>query len=103
MPDVSIDDRIRKAQATVKALQASRDQINREVGIEETKLAQAYERLRELGVESPEKKSPKELQALADQLKIELAEKMLVVEEKLAQGEALMQRYSEIQRGKSNG
>ncbi|MDA4132824.1 MAG: hypothetical protein OK454_06845, partial [Thaumarchaeota archaeon] len=56
-----------------------------------------YAKLRELGIENPEKMTSKELQALADQKRAELAEKVDALNEQLAQGEQLIKRYAELQ------
>jgi len=92
-----IQERLRKAQALVKTLQASRDQINRDAGAEENKLREAYGKLKELGVDDPEGMSPKDMQALAESLQAELEGKLAALEQQLAQGEALMQKYNELQ------
>jgi capsule polysaccharide export protein KpsE/RkpR len=92
-------ERLKKAQALVKTLQTSRDQINREAGAEENKLRDAYGKLRELGIENPEGMTPKDMQALAETLRAELEEKLTALEQQLAQGEALMRQYNEVQGG----
>ena len=95
MPD--IQEQLRSAQARVKTLAGRRDQINREVGVEEQKLAQIFENLRQLGVDGPEGKSTEELQGLADQTQAELEEGLKRLAESLSQGEALLTEYDRLQ------
>lgn len=90
-------ERLTQLKARVSALQSGKDQINREAGIEQRKLDEAYEKLRELGVQNPETLSAKELQALADDAKIQLDEKLTALEEQLTQGETLMAKYQQLQ------
>ncbi len=90
-------DRLKQLKARVTTLQSSKDQINREQGIEQRKLDEAYEKLRELGVENPEAMSAKELQSLAETAKAQLDEKLTALGEQLTQGEALMAKYQQLQ------
>ena len=88
---------LRAAQARVKALQGARDEIIGQFKVQESKRDEAYAQLRALGREAPEKMSSKELQALADRKRAELAEKMDALVEQLAQGEELINKYRELQ------
>lgn len=88
---------LRAAQARVKALQGARDEIIGQFKVQESKRDEAYAQLRALGIEAPEKMSSKELQALADRKRAELAEKMDALVEQLAQGEELINKYRELQ------
>jgi len=97
MPEEDTQERLKKAQALVKSLQTSRDQINRDAAVEESKLKEAYVKLRELGVENPENMSPKDMQALADGLRAEVEQKLAALEAQLVDGEALMRKYNELQ------
>lgn len=90
-------ERLQQLKTRVNALQSSKDQINREAGIEQRKLDEAYEKLRELGVENPEAMSAKALQELADTAKTQLDEKLTVLEGQLTQGETLMAKYQQLQ------
>jgi hypothetical protein len=65
MPELSTSERLKQAQARVKALAASRDQIIGDIRVANQKLKQSYENLRELGVEAPEDLTLKQLSALA--------------------------------------
>lgn len=85
-------------QNRVKKLQGTRDEIIGTFKVQESKRDEAYAKLRELGIESPEKMSSKELQTLAEQKRTELAEKIAALNEQLAQGEKLIQQYQELQR-----
>jgi len=88
---------LKDIQARVKKLQSSRDEILGTFKVQESKRDEAYAKLKELGIETPEKMSSKELQALADQKRAELAEKITALNEQLAQGEKLIQQYQELQ------
>ena len=97
MAELSIQDRLRAAQAKVKALNSSREQIIGDARVEEQKLKQAYSNLKELGVENPENMTIKELRALEAEAKAQLEEKLAAVETQLLEGEKLMQKYNELQ------
>lgn len=88
---------LKEIQSRVKALQSTRDSIIGTFRVQENKRDEAYAKLRELGIENPEKLTSKELQALADQKRAELAEKVATLNEQLAQGEKLIQQYQELQ------
>jgi hypothetical protein len=90
-------DSLREIQTRVKKLQSTRDEIIGTFKVQESKRDEAYAKLRELGIENPEKLTSKELQALADQKRAELAEKVATLNEQLAQGEKLIQQYQELQ------
>ena len=84
---------LKDIQTKVKTLASKRDQIIRDQGIEERKLEEAYEKLRELGVENPETLSAQEIQDLAEKLQTEFTEKLAALETQVTQGEALMVKY----------
>jgi hypothetical protein len=90
-------DTLREVQARVKALQGTRDSIIGTFKVQESKRDEAYAKLREIGIENPEKLTSKELQALADLKRAELAEKIASINEQLTQGESLIKKYEEIQ------
>lgn len=96
MPDVT-QETLREVQGRVKALQGTRDEIVGAFKVQESKRDEAYAKLRELGIENPEKLTAKELQALADQKREELAEKVAALNEQLAQGESLIKKYKDLQ------
>jgi len=96
MPDVT-QETLKEVQARVKALQSTRDSIIGTFKVQESKRDEAYAKLREQGIENPEKLTSKELQALADEKRAELAEKVTALNEQLAQGEALVKKYQELQ------
>jgi hypothetical protein len=96
MKEVS-QESLKEIQARVKKLQGTRDEIIGTFKVQESKRDEAYGKLRELGIENPEKMSSKELQALADQKRGELAEKIATLNEQLAQGEKLIAQYQELQ------
>lgn len=88
---------LKQIQTRVKGLQSTRDEIIGTFKVQESKRDEAYDKLRELGIENPEKMTSKELQALADQKRTELAEKVSALNEQLAQGEQLIKKYQELQ------
>jgi hypothetical protein len=90
-------DNMKEMQGRVKKLQGTRDEIIGTFKVQESKRDEAYVKLRELGIENPEKMTSKELQALADQKRAELAEKIASLNEQLAQGEKLIEQYRELQ------
>lgn len=96
MADVT-QDTLKEIQTRVKKLQGTRDDILGTFRVQENKRDEAYAKLKELGIENPEKLTAKELQALADQKRAELAEKVAVLNEQLAQGEKLIVQYQELQ------
>lgn len=96
MPEVT-QESLKQLQTRVRSLQGTRDEIVGAFKVQESKRDEAYAKLRELGIENPEKMTSKELQALADQKRAELAEKVDALNEQLAQGEQLIKRYAELQ------
>lgn len=88
---------LKEIQSKVKELASKRDQIIRDQGIEERKLEEAYEKLRELGVEDPEKLTAQEIQDLATKLQKELEEKLAALETQVKAGEELMAKYQSLQ------
>lgn len=95
MPD--IQERLRAAQAKVKALNSSREQIIGDARVEEQKLKQAFNNLKDLGIENPEGMTIKELKALETTSKAELEDKLVAIETQLARGEELIKKYNELQ------
>lgn len=95
--ELSTVERLKAAQAKVKALAGDRDRVIREAGAQERKLEEAYEKLRELGIESPEKMTSKQLQTMAEQLREQLTEKLGTIETQIAKGEKLMAQYNAIE------
>ena len=90
-------DTLKQVQARVKTLQTSRDQIMRQQAVQEQKRDEAYKNLKQLGIDSPEEMSAKQLQKMADEKKSELAEKIRVLEEQLSHGESLVTKFHELQ------
>ena len=96
MPDVT-QETLREIQGRVKNLQGTRDEIVGAFKVQESKRDEAYAKLRELGIQNPENMSAKELQALADAKRAELADKVSALNEQLAQGEQLIKKYQDLQ------
>jgi hypothetical protein len=90
-------DTLKEIQARVKKLQGTRDEIIGTFKVQESKRDEAYAKLRELAIKNPESMTSKELQALADTKRAELAEKITALNEQLAQGEKLIEQYRELQ------
>ena len=88
---------LKELQARVKALQGTRDEVLGTFRVQQSKRDEAYAKLRELGVEDADKLTSKELQALADQKKAELAVKLEELKDQLAKGEQLITEYQELQ------
>ena len=97
MSEVSIQDRLRIAQAKVKALNSSREKIIGDARVEEQKLKQAYSNLKDSGIENPESMTVKELRTLEASSKAQLEEKLIAIEDQLSKGEELIQKYNELQ------
>jgi len=81
---------IHDLQARVKVLSTKRDGIIRQAGSEEQKLQEAYARLRELGVENPEKLSTDALEGLAGSLQTQLGVAVAELTAKVEEGERLL-------------
>jgi hypothetical protein len=96
MPEVT-QESLKQLQGRVRSLQGTRDEIIGAFRVQESKRDEAYAKLRELGIENPEKMTSKELQALADQKRAELAQKVTTLDEQLAQGEEQIRKYQELQ------
>lgn len=92
-------EKLKQTKARVTALQSGRDKINQQKGLEQGKLEEAYKKLRDLGIENPEAMTGKELQALAEDLEVQLNEQLATLETQLQQGESLMEQYRELQQG----
>ena len=99
MSEDNIQEQLRLAQAKVKVLAGKRDQIIRDAGVEEQKLQQVHDNLRQLGIESPESLSKEDLQRLVEVTKEKLAAEMRGLAEALSEGEALLQEYEKAQQG----
>lgn len=86
---------LREIQTKVKELAGQRDRIVREQAVEESRLTEAYEKLRELGITDPEKLSAQEIQDMAAKLQAELEQKLTALEKQVQEGEALMAKYQQ--------
>jgi ribonuclease HIII len=86
---------LREIQTKVKELAGQRDRIVREQAVEESRLAEAYDKLRELGITDPEKLSAQEIQDMATKLQAELDQKLNALETQVQEGEALMAKYQQ--------
>lgn len=95
MPD--IQEQLRTAQARVKALAGKRDQLNREVGVEEQKLKQVHDNLRALNVTNPESLSVEALKKLAEDTQSELEVNLSNLMTSLENGESLLRDYEQFQ------
>ena len=95
MPE--IQEQLRLAQGRVKTLAARRDQIIRDAGVEEQKLQQVYENLRQLGVKNPETLSEADLKSLAADTEKTLETSLQSLLDSLAKGEDLLKQYDQFQ------
>ena len=95
MPD--IQEQLRTAQARVKTLAGKRDQLNREVGVEEQKLKQVHDNLRALNISTPERLSVEELKKLAEDTQLELEKNLSSLLTSLENGESLLKDYEQFQ------
>jgi hypothetical protein len=95
LSELTTQERLKQAQARVRTLNSSRETIIGDARVEEQKLKQAYDNLRELGIKSPEDMAIKELRELEEALKVKLEEKLSAIETQLAKGEELIKKYNE--------
>jgi len=95
MPD--IQEQLRTAQARVKTLAGKRDQLNREVGVEEQKLKQVHDNLRALNISNPERLSVEELKKLTEDTQLELEKNLSSLMASLENGESLLKDYEQFQ------
>lgn len=87
---------LRDVQNRQKVLLGKKDQLIREAGIEEQKLSDALNKLREYGVADPEDMSADEMQAKATELEQSLATKLVEITEEISKGEALLREYDGV-------
>jgi uncharacterized coiled-coil DUF342 family protein len=87
-------DQLQSLKTRVKSLAANRDKLIRDAGAKESQLEQAYDKLRELGVQTPELLSTPDLQALAEKYEVELGEKVEQITVKVTEGEKLLADYN---------
>jgi uncharacterized membrane protein len=95
MPDIL--DQLKLAQGRVKTLATKRDQIIRDAGVEEQKLQQVYDNLRQLGIDKPESLSEANLKTLAETTEKTLEDNLKSLLESLSKGEALIGEYDKFQ------
>lgn len=88
---------LKLVQDQIKVFAVKRDQIIGEIGREEGQLENAQTKLRELGIENPEALSSEELETMAQQIQIQLSEKVSALEEQLKTGELLIAQYNALQ------
>ena len=93
----NIQEQLREAQVKVKGLAAKRDQIIRDAGIEEQKLQQVYDNLKQLGIDSPESLSKDDLEKLAEETRLKLLAEMNGLMDAITAGEGLIKDYEKIQ------
>ena len=87
---MTVDEQLRDLQRRVKLLATNRDTIIRDAGVQEQKLLEAYQKLRDLGIDSPENLSEVELQALAQKLQAELTTAIVELTNTVEEGERLL-------------
>ena len=94
---LDIQEQLRSAQARAKALSSRKDQILRDAGIEEQKLKQVYESLKQLGVPRPESLSEGELKELEEDSRKKLDASLEALLKALSEGESLLAEYDRLQ------
>jgi len=87
---------LRDVQSRQKILLGKKDQLIREAGIEEQKLAEAMLKLREYGVVNPEKLSAEEMKTKASELELSLVSKLVEITKEITKGEELLKEYEGI-------
>ena len=87
---------LKQVQEKIKIFSSKRDQIIGEIGREEGQLENACNKLKELGVENPEKLTKEELEALTTRVQKQLNEKVATLEEQLKTGEDLINKYQAL-------
>jgi predicted DsbA family dithiol-disulfide isomerase len=92
---MTTEEQMKDLQRRVKTLATNRDQIIREVGSQEQKLAEMYTQLEATGVEKPADLSDVDLQTLATTLEAQLATQLAEITGKLEEGEKLFAQYQE--------
>jgi hypothetical protein len=97
MSELTTQERLKQAQAKVRALMSSREKIVGDARVEEQKLKQAFANLKELGIESPEEMTIEELKALEVESKAKLEQLLETIEVQLVKGEDLMKQYNQLQ------
>jgi hypothetical protein len=97
MAELSTQERLKQVQTKVRTLNSTREKIVGDARVEEQKLKQAYSNLKELGIESPEGMTIKELRTLEQEFKSKLEDKLVAIEEQLETGESLINKYNELQ------
>jgi hypothetical protein len=97
MPEVrDFNAELKSIQASVKTLGAQRDRLNRDAGVEERRVQESIEKLKELGIEAPDKLSVAQLSKLRDAAQEELRVKIDLLKGKVEEGQALMAEYEAI-------
>ncbi|VVB50768.1 Uncharacterised protein [uncultured archaeon] len=94
MPE-QLEEQIVMIQNRVKKLAANRDQLIRDQCAAERKLEEAQEKLKELGI-NIEGLNSKLLQAQAEALEVQLAEKVAELTGKVEEGETLVAKYQQV-------
>jgi hypothetical protein len=87
---MTVEDQLKELQRRVKALAASRDSIIRDAGIQEQKLQEAYQKLRDLGITDPEKMTDEDLTQLSEALQSKLTAAIAELMELVEEGEKLL-------------
>lgn len=90
---MEIQDQIKQLQTRQRNLTVKREQLLRDAGVEERKLEESYEKLRELGIDSPEALSVTELEAFSKDLETKLEESLILLDVELKKGETLLAEY----------
>jgi hypothetical protein len=87
---MTVEEQLKDLQRRVKLLATNRDNIIRDVGIQEQKLKEAHQKLRDLGIQDPEKMTDEDLEQLAADLQSKLTAAIAELTELVEEGEKLL-------------
>ena len=87
---MTVEEQLKDLQRRVKLLTTNRDNIIRDAGIQEQKLQEAHQKLRDLGIKDPEKMSDEDLERLALDLQSKLTAAITELTTLVEEGEKLI-------------
>jgi hypothetical protein len=87
---MTVEEQLTDLQRRVKLLITNRDNIVRDVGIQDQKLKEAQQKLRDLGIENPEEMTDEELHQLALDLQSKLTAAVAELTAMVEEGEKLL-------------
>jgi hypothetical protein len=87
---MTTEEQLKDLQRRVKLLATNRDNIIRDAGIQEQKLQEAHQKLRDLGIKDPEKMTDNDLEKLAMDLQSKLTAAIEELTATVEEGEKLL-------------